>query len=128
MATRIEIEYNRRVINSLLQEIIARATVTVNVLSQLGTVYQSLPGMEMAAYEAEVNALEALLRQFDDKVNELKALLEQMDDLAEPLNDKNQLSLATLSGILQNSAQLALLDQITGATPRPASPPAGPTP
>ena len=128
MATRIEIDYNRRVINSLLQEIIARATITISVLGTLGVPYQGLPGMEMAQYKSELDAVDALLKQFHNKVDELRALLEQMDDLAEPLNEKNLLSLATLSGILQNSAHRVLLDQITGATPRPSPPTPPPAP
>lgn len=45
MATRIEIDYDRQFINSVVQEIIARAAATINVLEQLGPTYQSLPGM-----------------------------------------------------------------------------------
>ncbi len=128
MATRIEIDYDRRVINSVLQEIVARAAATINVLQQLGAAYQNFPGMEMAGYQTEADALEALIAQFTTKVNELRALLVQMDDLAEPLDDKNQKALATLRGILQTAAQFALLDQITGATPQPSppTPPPGP--
>ena len=50
MATRIEIDYDRRVIQSDLQYILARAVAGLNVLQQLGAAFQSLPGVEMAGY------------------------------------------------------------------------------
>jgi hypothetical protein len=51
-----------------------------------------------------------------------------MDLKARPLSEKNSKVLGTLRGLLRTSAQIALLDQITGATPEAPSPPAPPGP
>ena|SRR3990172_7096672 len=129
MATRIEIDYDRRVIQSDVQYILARITAGVNVLQQLGAAYQSLPGLVMTDLEAQATALEALVSQYNNLINQIRALLEQMDDAAEDVAVKNKTLLATLRGILQTQAQLALLDQITGPTeegPTPPTPPPGP--
>ena len=48
MATRIEIEYDRQYTDAEGQARLARAAAALNVLQQLGTAYQSLPGYEMA--------------------------------------------------------------------------------
>jgi len=128
MATRIEIDYDRLFINSELQATLARAAASINVLEQLGAVYQSLPGVEMAPYQTEANLLEADLAAFNNLVNQLRTLLQAMDQKAGPLAEKNRKILATLRGLLQTAAQLALLDQITGATPESPPPPPPPGP
>ena len=128
MATRIEIDYDRRVIQSDLQYILARAAAGLNVLQQLGAAYQSLPGLEMAGYQAEADALEALVTNLNNLINQIRALLEEIDDKAEDLAAKGKKLLATLRGLLQTAAQLALLDQITGPTDEPAAPPTPPGP
>jgi hypothetical protein len=128
MATRIEIEYDRLFVNSELQALLARAAASINVLQQLGVAFQSLPGIEMAGYQTESDALEADLATFNGLVNQLRPLLEAMDLKARPLSEKNSKVLGTLRGLLRTSAQIALLDQITGATPEPSPPPAPPGP
>ena len=47
MATRIEIEYTRQFTDAVVQDIIGRGTVLLNVLDQLGAAHQSLPGYAM---------------------------------------------------------------------------------
>jgi len=126
MATRIEIDYDRRVIQSDVQYILARAAAGLNVLQQLGAAYQSLPGLVMTDLQIHADALEALVTQYNNLINQVRALLEQIDDAAEDVAAENKMVLATLRGILQTQAQLALLDQITGpteVTPPPVTPP-----
>ena len=128
MATRIEIDYDRRVIQSDLQYILARAATSLNVLQELGAAYQSLPGLDMATYQADADALEALVTNLNNLINQIRALLEEIDDKAEGLAAKGKKLLATLRGRLQTAAQLALLDQITGPTDQPPTPPTPPGP
>jgi hypothetical protein len=126
MATRIEIEYDRQFINSAVQEIIARAAASINVLQQLGATYQSLPGLAMAQYQTDADALEADLTALTALVDQVRPLLIAIDAKAGPLFEKNKKLLQTLRGLLQTDADLALLDQITGPTPQPPSPPPPP--
>ncbi len=133
MATRIDVEYDRQHTNADIQEIVARATVTVNVLQQLGAAYQSLPGMGMAGYQTEVDAIEADTSALSALINQILPLLVSLDAKAGPLNDKNKKALKTLSGLLQTSAEKTLLNQITGPTAQsgggtPTPPPTPPTP
>ena len=128
MATRIEIDYDRRVIQSDLQYILARAVAGLNVLQQLGAAFQSLPGLAMAAYQTEADSLETDQQSLNGLINQVRVLLETMDDKAEDLAAKNKKLLATLRGILQTDAQIALLDQITGPTVEPTPPPTPPGP
>ena len=128
MATRIEIDYDRRVIQSDLQYILARAATSLNVLQELGAEFQSLPGLGMATYQAEADALEALVTNLNSLINQIRALLEEIDDKAEYLAAKGKKLLAALRGLLQTAAQLALLDQITGPTDEPPTPPTPPGP
>lgn len=123
MATRIEIEYDRQFINSEVQGIVARATVTLNVLQQLGVAYQGLPGMAMAGYQTETDALETDGTALQALVDQIRPLLIAIDAKARPLDEKNKAALRTLSGLLQTDADRALLDQITGPTSQPPSPP-----
>jgi len=123
MATRIEIEYDRQFINSQVQEIVARAAASLNVLSQLGATYQSLPGLAMAAYQIEADALETALASLNDLIDQIRVLLINIDAMAGPLAEKNKKLLGALRGLLQNAADVVLLDQITGPTPQPAPPP-----
>ena len=128
MATRIEIDYDRRVIQSDVQYILARAAAGLNVLQQLGATYQSLPGLVMTDLQTQADALETLVTQYSNLINQIRALLEQIDDSAEDVAVKNKTLLATLRGILQTQAQLALLDQITGPTDEGPTPPPPPGP
>ena len=116
MSTRIELEYDRQYTNADIQEIVARATVSVNVLQQLGAAYQSLPGIGMAQYQTNVDAVEADLTALTSLINQILPLLVSLDAKAGPLSDMNKKVLRTLSGLLQTSAEKALLDQITGPT------------
>ncbi|MBC7819509.1 MAG: hypothetical protein IAG10_21720, partial [Planctomycetaceae bacterium] len=127
--TRIEIEYDRQYTTADLQEIVARATVTVNVLQQLGAAYQSLPGIGMASYQADVDEIEGIMAAVNALINQILALLISLDAKAGPLSDKNKKALKALTGLLQTSAERALLDQITGPTAQPGSaPPVEPPP
>jgi hypothetical protein len=56
-------------------------------------------------------------------IDQVRVLLIAMDAKAGPLFEKNKKLLQSLRGLLQNAAQLALLDQITGPTAQPPSPP-----
>jgi len=123
MATRIEIDYDRQFINSTVQEIVARSAASLNVLDQLGAAYQSLPGLVMAAYQAEADALETALGSLNTLIDQIRVLLISIDGMAGPLAEKNKKLLATLRGLLQSAADLVLLDQITGPTTQPAPPP-----
>jgi hypothetical protein len=133
MVTRIDVEYDRQFFNAELQEMVARATVTVNVLQQLGAAYQSLPGLAMAGYQTEIDAMEADMSALSTLINQIQPLLISLDNKALPLSEKNKKALKTLSGLLQTSAEKALLDQITGPTHQsggnsPSSPPVSPPP
>ena len=66
------------------------------------------------------------MTNLNNLINQIRALLEEIDDKAEDLATKGKKLLATLRGLLQTSAQLALLDQITGPTPEPSPPPSPP--
>jgi hypothetical protein len=79
MTTRIDVEYDRQNTNADIQEIVARATVTVSVLHQLGTAYQSLPGIAMAAYQAEIDAIEADMTALSTLINQILPLLVSLD-------------------------------------------------
>ena len=129
MSTRIEIPYDRQYTDSDIEADIVRGTATVNVMQQLGVAYQTLPGYAMAAYETEVNALEADATAVNAKLNEIRVLLIAMDAKAGPLHDKNIGALKALDGLLNTDAQRALLAQITGPTPQGGGsppPPANP--
>ncbi len=128
MTTRIEIEYDRVFTNSEIQECVARGTVSVNVLQQLGAAYQSLPGLTMTGYQADIDAIEADLATLNGLINQILPLLVSLDAKAGPLNDKNKKVLKTLSGLLQTAAERVLLDQITGPTAQGGSSPTPPPP
>lgn len=129
MSTRIEVEYDRQHTNADIQEIVARATVSVNVLQQLGVAYQSLPGIGMAQYQTDVDAVEADLTALTALINQILPLLVTLDAKAGPLSEKNKKLLKSLSGLLQTSAEKTLLDQITGPTAQGGgSTPTPPTP
>ncbi len=93
-----------------------RGTVTVNVLQQLGTAFQTLPGIAMAGYQTEVDSIEADLTALSALINQIMPLLVALDAKAGPLDAKNKKALKTLFGLLQTSAEKSLLDQITGPT------------
>lgn len=129
MSTRIEIPYDRQFTDSDIEADIVRGTATINVMQQLGVAYQTLPGYALAAYETEVNALEADATAVNVKLNEIRVLLIAMDAKSGPLHDKNIGSLKTLSGLLTTDAQQALLAQITGPSSQGGgAPPPPPTP
>ena len=118
MSTRIEIPYDRQFTDSDIEALVARGTATVNVMAQLGVAYQALPGYAMAAYETEVNALEADASAINGHLNAIRVLLIAQDAKGGPLHDKNIGALKVLSGLLSTDAQQALLAQITGPTPQ----------
>ncbi len=112
MATTIKINYDRKFIDSRVQQIIQRAAATINVLQQLGINFQSLPGYAMADLQAQADALEAKLAELIALVNQIEPILRAIDEMAEPLDDKNKGALSMLQGLLQTDAQKDLLDQI----------------
>ena len=119
----IHIEYDRLFINTQVQEIVARSAASLNVLAQLGAAYQGLPGLAMAGYQTEADALETALASLNALIDQIRVLLISIDAMAGPLSEKNKKLLGALRGLLQNAADLVLLDQITGPTPQPAPPP-----
>lgn len=126
MATRIEVTYDRQFTDSEVQAIIARSANTINVMGQLGAAYQNLPGMPMAGYETEANALEADGTALQALIDQLRPLLISIDAKSRPLDEKNKAALRTLDGLLRTDADRALLAQITGPTSQPPSPPSPP--
>ena len=129
MPTRIEVQYDRIVTDSVVQDIAARGTVSVSVLGQLGTPYQTLPGYEMVQYQNEVNSLVADITSLQSHIDAIRPLLQSIDNKARPLDDKNKGILRTLQGLLKTDADRALLGQITGPIARrPSTPPTTPTP
>ena len=126
MATLFRLPYTRTKKDREVQYIVDRGSATVNVLSQLSASYHTLPGMEKAAYQSEVDALEADNAALRSHLDAIAALLPQLDTRAEALDEKNQAALKTLSGLLHQRPEAALLAQITGPKRRKKSPP--PTP
>ena len=126
MATRIEIEYDRQYTDAEVQAILARAAASLNVLQQLGTAYQGLPGLEMASYQAEADSMEADEAAINALVDQIRPKLIALDAKARPLDEKNKGLLRTLDGLLKTAAQRALLPQITGPTAQGGG--AAPTP
>ena len=126
MATRIEIEYTRQFTDAVVQDIIGRSTVSLNVLDQLGAAYQSLPGYAMAGYQTEVDALEADVTALAGHIDAIRPLLISIDAKSRPLDEKNKGLLRTLQGLLKTDGDRALLGQLTGPIARRPSPP--PTP
>lgn len=128
MSTRIEINYDRTYTDADLQAIASRSAATVNVLEQLGELYQNLPGYKMTDYETEANSLEADMVAVNGLVDQIRVRLVAMDAKARPLDEKNKGALKALSGLLQTDAQNTLLTQITGPTPQGGSSTATTTP
>ena len=130
MSSRIEINYNRAYTDADLQAIAARSAATVNVMEQLGTDYQTLPGYKMVDYETEANALEADMVAINGLLAQIRTRLIAADAKARPLEEKNKGALKALSGLLQGDAQASLLAQITGPTAQGggATPPVTPAP
>ncbi len=124
MATRLEIEFDRVWTDSKVQALLARATVSIQVLVQLGAAYQSLPGMAMAGYQAERDALQADITAVQALLDQIRVLLEAIDQKCGPLDEKNMAILRALQGLLLTDADRAMLAQITGPIeqgPNPAS-------
>ena len=128
MATRIEIQYDRDFTDSEAAAIVARATVTTDVLDQLGAAYQGLPDMAMPAYVTETNSLTGDMTALNALIDQIRPLIISIDNKARPLDEKNKRALHTLRGLLRNDADIALLDQITGPQPQGPTPPTPPTP
>ncbi len=128
MATRLEIEYDRECIDSVVQAVLARATVTVQVLVQLGTAYQNLPGMPMAGYQAERDALQSDVTAIQALLDQIRVLLGAIDAKCQPLGEKNKAILRALQGLLLTDADRALLAQITGPTEQGPNPAPTPNP
>jgi hypothetical protein len=126
MATRIEVSYNRQFTDAVVNDILARAVVTLNVLKRLGDDYQRLPGYAVEAYQADVNGLETDVAALDGHLRAILPLLESIDAKAGPLDAQNKNVLRALQGLLSKKPEASWLDQITGPTPqgnRPAPPP-----
>ena len=129
MPTRIEVPYDRIITDSVVQDIAARGTVSVSVLGQLGTPYQTLPGYEMAQYQNDVNSSVADITSLQSHIDAIRPLLISIDAKARPLDDKNKGILRTLQGLLKTDADRALLGQITGPIARrPSTTPPQPGP
>lgn len=128
MGTRIDIDYTRQFQNAEVQEIVGRGGATTSVLVQLGVPYQSLPDMALVGYESEVTALASKLTELNALVDQIRPLLVDIDQLAQPLSEKNIRALGVLRNMLRNDADITLLDQITGPTTQPPTPPAPPVP
>jgi hypothetical protein len=128
MATRIDIDYDRRFQNAEVQAIVSRGNSTTDELVQLGASYQNLPDMALVGYQNEVTALAAKLTLLNSLVDQIRPVLVDIDNLAEPLTEKNFRALGTLRNLLRNDADIALLDQITGPTQQPPAPPTPPGP
>ncbi|MBI3463629.1 MAG: hypothetical protein HY000_11310 [Planctomycetes bacterium] len=104
----------------------ARATVTVQVLVQLGAAYQNLPGKAMAGYQADRDALQTDVTAIQSLLDQIRVLLEAIDQKCQPLDEKNKAILRALQRLLLTDADWALLAQITGPTEQGPSP--APTP
>jgi len=128
MATRLEIEYDRECIDSVVQAVLARATVTIQVLVQLGAAYHNLPGMPMTGYQAQRDALQTDVTAIQALLDQIRVLLEAIDQKCQPLDEKNKAILRALQGLLLTDADRALLAQITGPTEQGPSPAPTPTP
>ena len=128
MGTRIDIDYTRQFQNAEAQEVVGRGSSTTSVLVQLGVPYQSLPDMALVGYQSEVTALASKLSQLNALVDQIRPLLVEIDGLAQPLSEKNIRALGVLRNMLRNDADITLLDQITGPTTQPSTPPAPPVP
>ncbi|WP_394794158.1 hypothetical protein [Armatimonas sp.] len=120
MATTFKLSYTRSQKDADIQYLIDRATATVNVLSQLPANYQTLPGIESAAYQTDTNALEADNQALRQHLDAIAALLPELDRKAEGIETRNQAALATLRGLLRGKPEEALLRQISG--PRKSKP------
>jgi hypothetical protein len=94
----------------------------------MGVAYQALPGIAMAGYQTDADALETDGTALQALVDQIRPLLIAIDAKARPLDEKNKAALRTLSGLLQTDADRALLDQITGPTSQPPTPPPPPPP
>ena len=129
MATRIELEYDRDFTDSEAAAVVARATLTTNVMVELGPAYQSLPDIAMAAYVAETNSLTSDITAVNALLDQLTPLFTSIDQKARLLDAKNKRALPALRGLLRNDADISLLDQITGPQPQgPSTPTTPPTP
>ena len=123
MATLFRLPYTRVKKDREVQYIVERATATVNVLSQLPASYQSLPGIERATYQQEVDAVEADNLALRGHLDAIAALLPRLDTNAKAIDEKNQAALKTLTGLLHQRPEAALLAQITGPARRRKTPP-----
>ena len=128
MGTQISIDYDRQFQNAEVQAVVSRGNSTTDVLVQLGADYHNLPAMALVGYQAEVAALAAKLTLLNSLVDQIRPVLVDIDILAEPLGQKNIRALGVLRNALRNDADITLLDQITGPTTQPASPPTPPGP
>jgi hypothetical protein len=131
MPTRLEIPFDRAFTDAATNEIIARATVTINVFQQLGADYQTLPGYAVRQYQVEMDALQSDIKALEGLLNQVVPLLQSIDAKAGPLDVKNKGALRMLQGMLVGKSETVWLDQITGPTPRRdngGTPPSPPTP
>ena len=108
-----------------MNAIIGRTALTLSVLAQLGPNYQTLPGYASADYQAQADTLKANVDALQVHLDAILPLLKSIDADAGALDSKNKGLLRTLQGLLKGQAQTALLDQITGPTPRRKAAPDG---
>jgi hypothetical protein len=101
-----------------VNDIIARAVVTLNVLKQLGKDYQHLPGYGLETYQADVNGLETDVAALDGHLRAILPLLQSIDAKAGPLDAQNKGILRALQGLLAKKPEASWLNQITGPTPQ----------
>ena len=112
----IDVDYERQLTDWEINALVRRAADTLSVMGQLDAAFQSLPGIDMAGYQALTDTIKALVKQLHDLIAQIKPLLQQLDVQGHLLDVKNQAALKALRGLLQDSEQVALLDQITGPT------------
>ena len=121
MGTKIDLSYDRRQTEARVSTILDRASTSVSVLKQIPSVYQSLPGCDLLGHEAATQKVEGHMSALSTKLSEVIALLQNIDEDASSLDERNKVLLATLSGVLRNKPEAALLKQITGPTARKKS-------
>lgn len=124
----ISVNYERRLTDWEINEIIRRAVDTLSVMGQLGIAFQSLPGIEMAGYTTLTDSVKDLVKQLDDLTKQIKVVLQQLDAQGPVLDEKNKAALKALRGLLQSTEQIELLDQITGPTEQGGNSTPAPTP
>ena len=112
MPSSFTVETDRKWTDADVNTIIARATGTINVMEVVGADAQGLPGVEMAQYQIDTDALEAENAALKAKLQEIDDLLHSLNDKSDALHGKNKKSLPMLHGMLDGTPNESLLDQI----------------